>query len=189
MQNSKKYLLITLLFSMIFFVAACSSAGGSEPDATESMEEMEEMEEMEHDDESMEGMEHDDESMEEMEHSDGDDHSDHSDHSDHDHEDSARIMNEGATINIMSPATGDTFAFGEQVLIEVEVENFELGADGNHWHVYVDGSSWGMVLGGNLDQPLVGLEPGQHMIETYLANGDHEELMQGSSIMIVVEDQ
>ncbi|MEM7333632.1 MAG: hypothetical protein AAF490_16200 [Chloroflexota bacterium] len=193
MNTSKKYILLTLLISLIFVGAACSSAGGSEPAVNESTEEMEEMEEME-DGESMEGMEHDDDSTEHMDHDDDSmEHMDHDDeHSDHDHDhddDSARIMNDGATIAITSPATGDTFAFGEQIILEIDVDNFELGADGNHWHVYIDGSSWGMVLGGNLDQPLVGLEPGQHMIEAYLANGDHQELMQGSTVMIVVEEQ
>lgn len=175
-MNNKKWISILMMLGLLFLVAACAPAG-SEPasDEMESMEEMdEEMEEMEHDDDEMDHSE-----MEDMEH----------DHADHDHgDDQARIMNEGALIEITSPATGDTFTVGEQVLVEVDVENFELGVDGSHWHVYVNGDSWGMVLGGNEDQPLTGLPAGQHMIETYLANGDHEELMQGDSVMIVVEE-
>lgn len=171
----KKLSLFTLLLMILLVMVACN-ASGSEP----AVEDSETMEEMDHDDE-MEDMDHD----EDMEHEHDDESADH----DHEHEDSERIMNDGATIEITSPATGDTFAFGEQVLVEVEVVNFELGVEGSHWHVYIDGSSWGMVMGGNLDQPLVGLEPGQHMVEVYLAGGDHIELMDGDSIMIVVEEQ
>ena len=171
MNYKKQIRMSIIIFSLFLFLAACSSAGGNEPAVEESSGGDE-----------MEGMSSDE--MESM------DHEESTEHSEHEHEgDSSRIMNEGATIEITSPVTGTTFGFGEQVLVEVDVQNFELGVEGSHWHVYIDGSSWGMVLGGNLDQPLVGLEPGEHMIETFLANGDHEELMQGSSVMIVVEEQ
>lgn len=172
MNFKKLRTIFLLLLAAIFLMASCTSAGGSEP-AVENMEEMEDHNA---------GAEHE----ENGEHDHEDDHDSH----EHEHADNVtRIMNDGAAIEIISPTTGETFGFGEPVLVEVDVKDFELGVDGSHWHVYIDGSSWGMVLGGNLDQPLVGLEPGQHMVEVYLANGDHEELMDGDSIMIVVEDQ
>lgn len=109
-------------------------------------------------------------------------------HGEHEHEGEERIPNpDGATITILSPADGATFAEGEEVLIEVEVENFALGEDGNHWHVYVDGSSWGMVMGGNTSEALRGLEPGTHEIETYIAGGDHIDFEDGDSVTITVE--
>lgn len=156
-----KRVMALLLFAMLCVCSACGPANNDS-----NVDEMENGGEMEHDE------------------SDGA-----HDHDEHHHEgDVERIMNEGATIQIVSPQTGNVFSVGEQVVIEVEVENFELGVEGSHWHVYVDGSSWGMVLGGNLDQPLAGLAPGHHTIEAFLANGDHEELMEGDKILIMVEE-
>ena len=99
-----------------------------------------------------------------------------------------RIPNEGgASITITSPQAGDTFNTLDQVIVEVEVENFELGGN-NHWHVYVDGTSYGMVMGGNTDQALPGLEPGEHEISVFLSIETHEEYEDGDSVMIVVEE-
>ena len=44
-----------------------------------------------------------------------------------------------------------------------------------------------MVTGGDTDQALRGVELGEHLIETYLAGGDHIELEDGDTITIVVE--
>lgn len=116
---------------------------------------------------------------------------DHEEDEDHDHNDHAedRIPNEGgATITITSPEDGATFSTLDQVLVEVDVENFELGEDGNHWHVYVDGVSYGMVMGGNTDQALPGLEPGEHEISVFMSIGTHEEYEDGDAVTIVVEE-
>ena len=139
-------------------LVACSSAGGTEPAA-------------------------DDESMENM---DGMDHHD----DEHEHQDEHdRIPNEdGATISITTPEEGATFSTLDQVLIEVEVENFVLGEDNNHWHVYVDDVSFGMVLGGNTDQALPGLDPGEHEVTVFLSLGTHEEYEDGDSVTIIVEE-
>ncbi|WP_420643272.1 hypothetical protein [Candidatus Leptofilum sp.] len=120
----------------------------------------------------------DGESMEEM------------DDASHDHEDKPdRIPNEGgATISIISPEEGATFNTLDQVLIEVEVDNFVLGEDGNHWHVYVDGVSFGMVMGGNTDQALPGLDPGEHEVSVFMSIDTHEEYADGDSVTIVVEE-
>ena len=112
----------------------------------------------------------------------------HGEHGEHEHDSDERIANpEGASITILTPADGAIFAEGDEVLVEVEVENFVLGQDGNHWHVYVDGSSWGMVMGENTSEALRGLEPGTHEIATYIAGGDHIEFEDGDSITITVE--
>ncbi|GJM41844.1 MAG: hypothetical protein DHS20C20_21260 [Ardenticatenaceae bacterium] len=157
------WLLIGLLVTG-FVLVACSSAGGTEPAA---------------DDESMESMDHDDE-MEEMDHDDDE----------HDHQDEHnRIPNEdGATISITTPEEGATFSTLDQVLVEVEVENFSLGEDGNHWHVYVNDVSFGMVLGGNTDHALPGLDPGEHEVTVFLSLGTHEEYEDGDSVTIIVEE-
>jgi len=105
----------------------------------------------------------------------------------HEH-DEGRIPNpDGATVSIVSPTDGATFAAGDEVIVEVQVENFALGEDGSHWHVYVDGTSWGMVTGGNTTQSLRGLESGEHDIAVYIAGGDHIEFEDGDSIHITVE--
>ena len=111
----------------------------------------------------------------------------------HEHDDmeamsSNRIPNEGATVQITSPSSGDSFAASQQIIVEIETENFDLTEEGYHWHVYVDGESWGMVLGGNYDQPLTGLEPGEHMIEVFLSIPSHEEMEDGDSVMITVTE-
>lgn len=153
------WLLFGLLFAVLLFVA-CSSGGGTEP-AADDEETMEEMDEMDHED--------------------GDDHDDEDEHS--------RIPNEGgATITITSPEDGATFSTLDQVLVEVQVENFELGEEEKHWHVYVDGVSFGMVMGGNTDQALPGLEPGEHEVSVFLSIGTHEEYEDGDSVTIVVEE-
>ena len=107
--------------------------------------------------------------------------------SDHADEHGARVPNEGAEIHILSPSEGDVITGGE-VVVEVEVINFELDHDGSHWHVYVDGVSHGMVTGHDFDQALRGLEPGEHTIEVYLAHGTHEELEQGDSVTITIQE-
>jgi hypothetical protein len=159
-------LLGAVLVLVLALFSACS-AGSSGNDG--SMDEGGEMEEMEH--------EEDGEHMEEGEH----------EEDEHEHTEDERIHNEGATIHIVSPGDGATFAEGEEVIVEVEVENFALGEDGSHWHIYIDGTSWGMVTGGDTDQALRGLEPGELLIETYLAGGDHIELKDGDAITVVVE--
>ena len=109
---------------------------------------------------------------------------------DMDHEDDLnRVPNEGgATITITSPEDGATFSTLDQVLVEVAVENFELGVDGNHWHVYVDDVSFGMVMGGNTDQALPGLEPGEHEVSVFMSLGSHEEYEDGDSVTIIIEE-
>ena len=157
-NNSIRFWLLIALLFGGLFLAACSSSGGAEPAVTE--------------DEEHEG-------------------DDHEEDEDHDHNDHAedRIPNEGgATITITSPEDGATFSTLDQVLVEVSVANFDLGADGNHWHVYVDGVSYGMVMGGNTDQALPGLEPGEHEISVFMSIGSHEEYEDGDSVMIMVEE-
>jgi ABC-type Fe3+-hydroxamate transport system substrate-binding protein len=167
-KNAKKNLRLSLflILSLILF-AACSSDSSSN---TNSEETNTNSEEMEHSDEGEhimeEGTEH------EMEH-------------EHDEE---RIANpDGAAITILTPEDGATFKTGDEVIVEVQVDNFALGENDNHWHVYVDGTSWGMVMGGNTSQSLQGIEAGEHEIATYLAGGDHIEFEDGSTIHIVVE--
>lgn len=178
--RKRPYLPLLLLFT--FAISACSGAAGSEPAVSDEMGEMESMDESDHD--GNDAMNHDE--MVEM----GDDHEHDDTDDDHEHEEMRvnRVPNEGAAIQISAPSSGDTFSASEQVIVEIETENFDLMAEGYHWHVYVDGESWVMVMGGNQDRPLTGLEPGEHMIEVYLSIPSHEELAEGDSIMINVTE-
>jgi hypothetical protein len=97
-----------------------------------------------------------------------------------------RIPNEGAVVRIVSPSDGSIYGEGEEVVVQIEVENSAL--EEGHWHILVDGSSWGMVMGGNSDEVLRGLEPGEHDIEVFLSNSDHVELEQGDRVTIVVQE-
>lgn len=157
---------LLLLLSLTLF-AACS-AGSTADEEEQNMEEMEEGEEMEH------------EEGEEMEHEEGEE-------GEHEHEEGERIPNDGATIHILFPADDSTFSEGDEVPVAVEVTDFLLDDEGSHWHVYIDGTSWGMVLGGRTEEALRGVEPGHHKIEVYLAGGDHIELADGDSITVTVE--
>lgn len=161
MKNKNNLIRFWLLFSLLvagLFLVACTSTDA--------------------DDGSMENMDSDMENMDDM------------DGMDMDHENEpSRVSNEdGATITITSPEDGATFGTLDQVLVKVDVENFELGVDGNHWHVYVDDVSFGMVMGGNTDQALPGLEPGEHEVSVYMSLGSHEEYEDGDSVTIIVEE-
>lgn len=162
-----------LLFAMLLAVACAPSTeeGNAANEAQPTEAEIQHDEETPHEEEAV----HD----EEAEHSEEHEHEE-----DQSHE---RVPNNGASIHILSPADGATFNAGDEVTVEVKVENFTLG-EGNHWHVYVDGSSWGMVMGENTDDTLRGLEPGEHEISVYLSIDTHEELEDGDAITIVVEE-
>ncbi len=111
---------------------------------------------------------------------------------DHEHssetESSARVPNDGAVIRLVSPTDGVSFASGEDVVVEVEVENFDLTAEGNHWHLYVDGSVLSMISDGTTKSVIHALEPGEHLIEAYLGLPTHEELEEGASATITVSE-
>lgn len=114
---------------------------------------------------------------------------DHEHEMDHEHEsDTARVPNDGAVVHLVSPADGATFKAGEDIVVEIEVENFDLNAEGNHWHLYVDGSVLTMVQQGAAKTVIHGLEAGEHHIEVYLGLPTHEELEEGAMAMINVEE-
>ena len=161
---SKRFLHLaagSLLFLVFLLGAAACSASATEGETNESTE-----------------MEH--EMEEEMEHE-ADEEGGH---------EAARVPNNGAVIRIVTPTEGSTFKAGAEILVEVAVENFTLDEDGSHWHVFVDGTSYGMVFGQNTDQVLRGLalEPGEHEIEVRLALGTHEDLEDGDTVTILVEE-
>ncbi len=106
----------------------------------------------------------------------------------HDETPPQRIPNEGAVIQIISPVDGATFQQGVDIVVEVEVENFDLTVEGAHWHLYLDGSVYAQVLEGPTKEVIRGLEPGEHLIEVYLGLPTHEELEDGDSVTITVTE-
>lgn len=119
-------------------------------------------------------------------HEEGEEHSEDAEHAEG--EEHERIPNDGALIRIISPADGATFAADEEILVQIETENFMLGEEERHWELYVDGASWGSIEGGNTDEVVRGLEPGEHEITVYLSLGSHEQLADGSTIRITVTE-
>jgi len=110
----------------------------------------------------------------------------------HDHDEEmmmpARVPNNGAKIQIISPADGARFKLGDEVVIQVATENFDLTRDGNHWHIYVDDHTTLMIMGGMTETILRDLPVGEHEIAVYLSNGNHEDLEDGAIISIIIED-
>jgi hypothetical protein len=69
----------------------------------------------------------------------------------------------------------------------VELENFTLVQDGCHWHISVDGEPWSMIMEDRLKEVLYSLEPGEHRIEAFLANGEHRDMEEGDAIAVIVQ--
>lgn len=100
----------------------------------------------------------------------------------------ARVPNNGATIRILSPGDGATFPAGEPVPVRVAIDNFELSPGGNHWHIEVDGVEVAMVMGAADTATLRDLAPGVRRIEAVLANAQHQDLQDGFTIQLTIED-
>jgi hypothetical protein len=185
LYHSRRFLLSVLLVAIVaagtlFALVSCSpSATGGQTPTPEAEEvvpiEGEPTEEADH------------------EHSEGEadhEHDEENEHAESEQGHSAgRIPNDGAVVRIVSPADGAVFGAADEVLVEVETENFDLAAEGNHWHVYVDGASYGMIVGGDTDHALRNLEAGEHEISVYLSIGTHEELEEGDAVVIQVEQE
>ena len=105
------------------------------------------------------------------------------DHEDDDHA-AGRVPNNGAVVEIISPKDGAEFKEGNDIMVEIETENFELDAEGKHWHIFVDDQSRGMIIGADYDEVVRGLEPGEHEISVFLSIGTHEELEDGATITV-----
>ncbi|GAB4577898.1 MAG: hypothetical protein Fur0022_06300 [Anaerolineales bacterium] len=114
--------------------------------------------------------------------------SDHAHEAESDHAHDDRLPNEGAVIRFVTPTNGMTYKAGDEIVVEIEVENFDLSAEGNHWHLYVDGSVLSMVAGGATKTVIRDLEPGEHEIEAYLGLPTHEELEEGATLTITVTE-
>ncbi|MCB0170308.1 MAG: FixH family protein [Anaerolineae bacterium] len=109
-------------------------------------------------------------------------------HAHRDHNHPKQLPNGDAVVRIVSPEDGADFETGSDIRIEIETESFNLGEEGNHWHLYVDDQPGRMIMGEINDAVLRDLEPGQHQISAYLSVGSHEDLEDGAAIAITVVD-
>ncbi len=98
-----------------------------------------------------------------------------------------RVPNNGAFIRVLAPENSSHFKVGVDILVRIEVIGFALGVDGNHWHVNVDGEPWCMILDESTETALHGIEPGTHVVEVLLADGEHRDLEEGDILTLVVE--
>jgi hypothetical protein len=94
--------------------------------------------------------------------------------------------NDGAEVLISAPANEASFKLGDTVAVTIETTDFTIGEDGNHWHIYLDGTPI-MVMGGNT-YVLQNLSAGHHDIEVYLSNGQHQDLEEGDKVTIMVKE-
>ncbi len=104
----------------------------------------------------------------------------------HDEADDVFVPNNGAEVKLVSPAEGAVVAAGADIPVTIATVNFPIGENGNHWHIYLDGTPI-MVMGGNTFV-LQNLSSGQHTIEVFLSLGTHENLEKGDSHTITVEE-
>ena len=73
------------------------------------------------------------------------------------------------------------------IVIKVETEGFDLAEEHNHWHLYVDGELVEMIENGKAETMLHGLEAGEHIIMTTMADIEHNELEEGATISVIVK--
>ncbi|HEX9923004.1 MAG TPA: hypothetical protein VGD99_10100 [Anaerolineae bacterium] len=195
MLFTKKYLLMLVigLIAVMVLTTACAQApegpaGSGDEQAAEHDSDEEHAGDEEHAAEHDSDEEHAGDEEHTAEHD--NDEEDAMEHGEHEHSEDGEpvIPNNGAVIRIVSPGDGIEIKADDIVEVEVEVENFTLGEAGNHWHIFVDGKSRGMVVGGDTDHVVRGLEPGEYEISAFMANGAHEQLEEGASIKVNVTE-
>lgn len=86
------------------------------------------------------------------------------------------------TVRIVQPA--ESVIYGSAVTVTIVTNNFDVNAEGRHWHLWVDGQLQGMVY-----QPtaIIDLAPGQHSLCASLGNTDHADIGMPDGVIITVE--
>jgi hypothetical protein len=128
------------------------------------------------------------ESRQEDDHAVGEEHEHSEGEKKSDIEGQAIVPNNGVVVRILAPSDGAAFKQGDEVVVEIETENFPLGEEGRHWHIVVDGAVYAMISGNIKDDVVRGLKPGEHEIAAYLSNGNHEQFEEGASVKITVTE-
>lgn len=129
---------------------------------------------------------HSEEAMDHSEHGKHDGHEKHEEHEGMTH-DMNKAPNDGRVISILAPETGTEIEAGKMIMVKIDTENFDITAEGNHWHLYVDGELHTMVEDGSSEIMLHDLSAGEHMIMTTLADESHVEYEDGAMVTIMVK--
>jgi len=86
------------------------------------------------------------------------------------------------SVRIVQPTTD--VIYGGTVTIQIQTKNFDVNADGQHWHLWVNGTLTGMVY-----QPtaIIDLAPGTYTLCASLGNSTHADIGMPDGIRVKVE--
>ena len=86
------------------------------------------------------------------------------------------------TVQIVQPS--QAVIYGSAVTVTIVTNNFDVNAEGRHWHLWVDGQLNGMVYQPNA---IIDLAPGVHTLCASLGNTDHADIGMPDGVVITVE--
>ncbi|MBI1279545.1 MAG: hypothetical protein GC179_15570 [Anaerolineaceae bacterium] len=86
------------------------------------------------------------------------------------------------SVRIVEP-TSDV-VYGSAVTIQIQTNNFDVNANGQHWHLWVNGTLTGMVYQPNA---VIDLAPGDYTICASLGNSTHADIGMPDGIRLRVE--
>jgi len=86
------------------------------------------------------------------------------------------------SVRIVQPTTD--VVYGSAVTIQIQTNNYDVNADGQHWHLWVNGQLNGMVY-----QPtaIIDLIPGTYTICASLGNSKHADIGMPDGIRLTVK--
>jgi hypothetical protein len=86
------------------------------------------------------------------------------------------------TVRIVQPTTD--VVYGSTVTIQIQTNNYDVNANGQHWHLWVNGTLTGMVY-----QPtaIIDLAPGDYTVCASLGNSQHADIGMPDGIHITVK--
>ena len=86
------------------------------------------------------------------------------------------------TLRIVQPTTEEVY--GSAVTIQIQTHNFDVTANGQHWHLWVNGTLTGMVY-----QPtaIIDLNPGTYTICASLGTSQHADIGMPDGIRLTVK--
>ncbi|MEZ4668256.1 MAG: hypothetical protein R3E39_10105 [Anaerolineae bacterium] len=86
------------------------------------------------------------------------------------------------SVRIVQPA--EKTIYGSAVTIAIVTNNFDINAEGRHWHLWVDGQLNGMVY---QTTAIIDLTPGVHTLCASLGNEQHADIGTPDGVVISVE--
>jgi hypothetical protein len=86
------------------------------------------------------------------------------------------------SVRIVQPTTD--VVYGSAVTIQIQTKNFDVNSNGQHWHLWVNGTLTGMVYQPNA---VIDLAPGDYTICASLGNNQHADIGMPDGIHLKVE--